>query len=341
VSNDAITWALGTERPPTERFVLVVLADLANDKCNDICYPGVPYIMKRTGLSRASVMRSLKSLERDGLISVKARCTEKGRQTSNLYTVNWRPAGVVGAAVLVPDARPAGPKDLHSAAPLGVSLCAGRGSHCEAPGGLTVSPLEPLVEPKKEKPYPNSRSDGGVQCSKPKGKVVNPDDMLIAQWMFSLVRGVRPDCPPPNWPKWASAVRLMRERDGRTHAGIRELFGWVNAHHYWGACIVCPSALRRGWDKLEIKRKAGAPGSFAPGGRAGPVPAMDCRCAFHENGARCAKPGASSVGVHLSSPWYCGPHLDRVEGGDMGDPPGSGALVVSAASAGAFEGVRS
>lgn len=337
MSNGAITWALGTERPPTERFVLVVLADLANDKCNDICYPGVPYIMKRTGLSRASVMRSLKSLERDGLISVKARCTEKGRQTSNLYTVNWRPAGVVGAAVQVPDVRPADDEGRRCAAPQGVSLCAGRGSQCEPPEGLTVRPLEPLIEPKREKPYPNLRSDGGVQDTKPAGNVVDPNDMLIAQWMFGLVLEVRPDYQVPNWLKWASAVRLMRQRDGRTHAEIRELFSWLNAHPFWQSCILCPSALRKGWDKLEIKRKAGGVDSGVPLGRSVSSPIVDDQCAFHEHGVRCAKPGVSSVGVHLSSPWFCRGHLERVEMGDAGDLPDSGAFAVSV---GAFEAAR-
>ena len=196
--------------------------------------------------------------------------------------------------------------------------------------GCTAQPLEPSLEPSKEPPCPNVRPDGGVQDSKPAVKVADPEDMRLAQWMFSLVLGLHPKHRQPNLPKWANEIRLMRDRDKRDRREIAALFRWANAHAFWQSNILSPAKLRERWDQLEIRRKTDAamPGAAA----AKPPPVIDRQCAFFERGIRCTCAGVTSTGNHPSSPWYCAPHLERVEQGDTGDAiPGK---------RGAFEEVR-
>ena len=63
-------WVCNTKtRTVTDKAVLFVLSDYANDK-NLICYPGIATIVRESGASRSSVLRSLKRLQEDGLIQV-------------------------------------------------------------------------------------------------------------------------------------------------------------------------------------------------------------------------------------------------------------------------------
>lgn len=85
------------------------------------------------------------------------------------------------------------------------------------------------------------------------------EDRQVAEWMFGKIRELNPDHKTPNLDKWASDIRLMRERDKRTHQQLREIFGWANADDFWKANVLSPAALRRHWEKLAIKRKPEPP----------------------------------------------------------------------------------
>jgi hypothetical protein len=94
----AMAWAFLTARPSTERFVLVALAEHADE--DGVCWPGVSRLTERTGYGRATVQRALARLEVDGLLSRQERCVSGGRQTSNLYVLDlgWQPPAAVVAA---------------------------------------------------------------------------------------------------------------------------------------------------------------------------------------------------------------------------------------------------
>lgn len=62
-----ISWAWDQHTTPTEKLVLVCLADHAND--SGYCFPSIPGVVEKTGLSKSSVIRSLETLETCGLIS--------------------------------------------------------------------------------------------------------------------------------------------------------------------------------------------------------------------------------------------------------------------------------
>ncbi len=69
---------------PRDKLVLLALADHANDE-DFTCFPSVRHLSLKTNMARATVFRSLESLEGMGLIKRINRKSSKVVQMSNLY----------------------------------------------------------------------------------------------------------------------------------------------------------------------------------------------------------------------------------------------------------------
>ena len=88
-------------------------------------------------------------------------------------------------------------------------------------------------------------------------------DLTCAKWIWNRVLRlyeqaatfdgeiVRPK--EPNWTAWANDVRLMCERDGRTHKQICEMFKRIQNDPFWVRQVKCPEKLREKWDDLVIR----------------------------------------------------------------------------------------
>jgi hypothetical protein len=87
---------------------------------------------------------------------------------------------------------------------------------------------------------------------------VNPDDEKCARWLYDVVVVTAPKARAPNFNAWTDEVRLMRERDGRSHKEICALFKFAHADTFWRQNILSPTKLREHWDKLTIKRDTAA-----------------------------------------------------------------------------------
>lgn len=85
MSNKAITWAFDQDLPTIDKFVLVVLADYADEAAS--CYPGQGRISTHTGASVSTVGRALKRLEKSGLIVRERRQRRDGSRTSDRYVL--------------------------------------------------------------------------------------------------------------------------------------------------------------------------------------------------------------------------------------------------------------
>ena len=85
MSNEAITWAFKQELPMTDKFVLVALADYADDE--GMCYPSHKKTAKRTGASVATVKRATRRLQESGYLDVLPWKRENGSTTSNRYSL--------------------------------------------------------------------------------------------------------------------------------------------------------------------------------------------------------------------------------------------------------------
>jgi DNA-binding transcriptional ArsR family regulator len=85
VSVEALRWAFIQPVKSTPRFVLVVLADHADQAHS--CYPSVSRISERTGLGASTVRKALHSLQEAGLIQIQERVRGNGSQTSSRYVL--------------------------------------------------------------------------------------------------------------------------------------------------------------------------------------------------------------------------------------------------------------
>lgn len=92
--------------------------------------------------------------------------------------------------------------------------------------------------------------------TKAKKNVFSDDDLMAAEWILGLIRKLNPSFKEPKIESWANDIRLMRERDNRTHKDICELFKWANQDKFWSVNILSPSKLRDKWDQLSMKRDA-------------------------------------------------------------------------------------
>lgn len=84
MSNEAITWAFKTEGlTMTEKFVLIALADYADD--NHTCFPSHAKTAKRICASKSTVQRAVKSLHDKGYLEIISWARNNGSTTTNRY----------------------------------------------------------------------------------------------------------------------------------------------------------------------------------------------------------------------------------------------------------------
>ena len=77
------------------------------------------------------------------------------------------------------------------------------------------------------------------------------DDFLLAEFMSKRINLIAPI--NPNLKTWAKNIRLMRERDGRTHQEICQVFVWANQDDFWRTNILSPAKLRKQYGQLFAK----------------------------------------------------------------------------------------
>ena len=114
----------------------------------------------------------------------------------------------------------------------------------------------------------------------------NDEDERCARWLFDLVKQTVSGAKEPSFGAWADVVRLMRERDGRTHREICELFQWAHSDSFWCTNILCPKTLRDKWTRLTAQRARTMPGlrTVPTLGKAGAATAQNAARWLEEHG---------------------------------------------------------
>lgn len=161
MSNAAITWAYRQPITNGAKFVLVALADMADEAHS--CFPGQAKLAAMTGQSDRTVRRQLAELELAGYIRRDRRFDAFGHRTSDRYTLP------VDADVLIPT----GQDDHRPEQPQARSTTGRRGLRSESVAptghGVQVSLREPPVTP--QPPTAKRGVGGGWPCpahSKPR-----------------------------------------------------------------------------------------------------------------------------------------------------------------------------
>jgi len=86
MSYRALNWAWEAELPTAQKFVLVALADMADE--HESCFPGQERLARMVGGSVSTVRRAVKALEESGYIGRQQRRGADGMRTSDRYRLN-------------------------------------------------------------------------------------------------------------------------------------------------------------------------------------------------------------------------------------------------------------
>lgn len=84
----ATNWAWDLDLPMTQKFVLVALADMADESMS--CFPGQKRLARMVGGSERTVRRALSELEELGLIEREERRAKDGYRTSDRYVLKTK-----------------------------------------------------------------------------------------------------------------------------------------------------------------------------------------------------------------------------------------------------------
>ena len=87
-----ISAAIDLDLSPSDKLILILLANNANDETGD-CFPSQSYLAKRSGLSRGSVNRVIKRLVIAGLVDIIPQYRDDGGRRSNRYRLNMDVTG--------------------------------------------------------------------------------------------------------------------------------------------------------------------------------------------------------------------------------------------------------
>ena len=90
MSIEALNWAWRQELPPMEKLALVAIADFADGTGS--CFPGQGRLVAMTGMSQATLKRSITSMEDAGLLSRERRTDKRGHRTTDRYQLHMKPA---------------------------------------------------------------------------------------------------------------------------------------------------------------------------------------------------------------------------------------------------------
>lgn len=134
MAHKATNWAWELDLPMAQKFVLVALADMADEHLS--CFPGQKRIAVMVGSSERTVRRALADLEELGLIEREARRSDVGYRTSDRYVlkVKRRPTGQIGRK----SNRPNSPGTMTTVSPANLSNLTGHSDRAVEP------PVEPL-----------------------------------------------------------------------------------------------------------------------------------------------------------------------------------------------------
>ena len=112
-----MVWQLPDSVPPTHRFVLLALADNAND--DGMCWPGLNHVCSKTGYARRTIQVAIAALVDAKLMSVERRKRNDGSCSSNTYQLHL--SASTRAPHALPPSAPHAPTDAPEA-PLEPSL---------------------------------------------------------------------------------------------------------------------------------------------------------------------------------------------------------------------------
>jgi len=103
----------------------------------------------------------------------------------------------------------------------------------------------------EEKRIDKSKQKSADKSPPPK-KFTN-DDLQFSQWAWEFLSNSTDGMKKPNLESWAATVRLMREKDNRTHEAMANLWQWVRGDSFWQANVLSMTKFREKYDQLNLQ----------------------------------------------------------------------------------------
>ena len=216
---------------PTRKLVLLKLADNANDKGE--CFPSYQHIADHCEVSRRSVISHIDALIKMGLVEKKSRKNQDG-SSSNLYILHLEK----GSENISPPSERISPPSENGSLPPSENI-----------SPITNHSINQSIN------HINLSLQTKTPATSPAKKFSFTEmDLAMAKEMFARIQKLNPNHKQPNFEAWANDIRLLGERDGKSHPEIIDLFEWANQDRFWQANILSPRKLREKWDVLVLQR---------------------------------------------------------------------------------------
>ena len=191
----ALDWATELDiDSPTAKFILLLLANKADE--NFSCFPSVSTLMAESGAGRSTVLRALKKLEDDGLITRNPQFHDSGARRATRYYLN-HPLAPHLALTPRPDTGPPRPDTT----PAPSQPRTGGVSNRDPTGVSNRDPLNPTSEPPTE-----PRSDVFTVIKALPWKISPPDARDVAPALA--------DALASGWTIGGLVAHLSRNPDG-------------------------------------------------------------------------------------------------------------------------------
>ena len=216
---------------PTRKLVLLKLADNANDKGE--CFPSYQHIADHCEVSRRSVISHIDALIKMGLVEKKSRKNQDG-SSSNLYILHLEK----GSENISPPSEQISPPSENGSLPPSENISPITNHSINQ----SINHIDLSLQTKTSATSPTKKFS------------FTEMDLAMAKEMFARIQKLNPNHKQPNFEAWANDIRLLSERDGKSHPEIIELFEWANQDRFWQANILSPRKLREKWDVLVLQR---------------------------------------------------------------------------------------
>jgi hypothetical protein len=251
VSNEAITWAYQQRLTPGAKFVLVALADMADEQHS--CFPGQAKLAAMTGQGERTVRRQLLELEVAGYVSRARRFDKAGHRTSDRYVLP------VGQSV------PTG-QDGHRPNQPAAKLTTGQTGHRPTATVLPANGDSPTGQDGQV-----SLREPSLEPSDSSSSELRPDVDRLCQHLADRIEA-NGSKRPTITARWRNSARLLLDVDHRTEQQIRNAIDWCQADEFWRTNILSMPKLREKYDQLRLA-------AARPTGRASPRSTADTRAA--------------------------------------------------------------
>jgi hypothetical protein len=237
MSVSVMTWVWNSSTSgPTQRLVLLAIADCANDQGTD-AYPATATLAKKTGLSERGVRKAINGLRSIGELAVEYKAGPRG---CNRYRVLMSDP-VPHAGNPEPDATR---HDVHSA-PRATS------TRHDVPGTrhkTSPDPAPGAPEPSMNKPEPKNIMSA---TEPPTSKTPRPDVEHICRHLADRIEA-NGSKRPTITDGWRTAARLLLDADHRTVVQVVAAIDWCQSDDFWRGNVLSMSKLRTRYDQLRL-----------------------------------------------------------------------------------------